>query len=158
MTSLHVQSVVNVLHDAGLQLALTHERALKVKPASSVTPVLRDLIVASRADLIELLSREAANDMDLDRWCWPYSEAMNAAEIETFTVRLIHFVSRGATGAEAMADLLVRRDRQQDERNLCVECRGCRPGLRCSRGLAVLDVLQRCDNFDHHPDLERLLP
>jgi hypothetical protein len=95
---------------------------------------------------------------DLDRWCWPRSTAMNTAEGDTFTIRLTHFASRRARGAEAQADRLVQRDRDADDRHLCVECRHCRPGPRCSQGLAALDVLQRCEHFIRHPDLQRSQP
>jgi hypothetical protein len=68
----------------------------------------------------------AANDPapDLDRWCWPHSSAMNTAEIKTFTARLLRFTSKGlpAPGSEALADKLVIRDREQDDRVICLEC------------------------------------
>lgn len=68
----------------------------------------------------------AANDpaADPDRWCWPHSEAMNTAEIDTFTARLHHFTGRGLAepDAEGLAGKLVARDRESDDRRLCVEC------------------------------------
>lgn len=115
-------------------------------PDTSSTPPIGDTV--------------ANNDTapDPDRWCWPHSEGRNTAEIEIFTVRLIHFASRGAAGAEALADRLVQRDREADTRNLCVECQLCHAGPRCRRGLPVLDVLQRCDYFVGYPELERPSP
>ena len=68
----------------------------------------------------------AANDpaADPDRWAWPHSAAMTGAEIETFTARLARFTDRGLglEDAEALADKLVTRDRESDDRRLCVEC------------------------------------
>ena len=68
----------------------------------------------------------AANDPapDPDQWCWPNSPAMNTAEIETFTARLLRFTSKGlpVPGSEALADKLVNRDREQDDRVICLEC------------------------------------
>jgi hypothetical protein len=101
---------------------------------------------------------DAAQGPDPDGWCWPHSTAMNTAEIDIFTARLIHFTSRSVSSAEELADRLVQRDRGGDDRHLCVECRRCRPGPRCSKGLAVLDVLQRCNHFDRSPNLERFHP
>ena len=68
----------------------------------------------------------AANDAapDPDRWCWPHSQAMTGREIDTFTVRLHHFTRRGLAEPEAerLADKLVTRDREADDRRLCLEC------------------------------------
>ncbi len=91
-----------------------------------------------------------------DRWCWPSSGAMNTAEIEMFTVRLRHFTSGVAAGAEALADLLVERDRNADYRRLCVECRHCQAGTHCQQGMAVMSELQRCNQFVCHPALETI--
>lgn len=68
----------------------------------------------------------AANDAspDLDRWCWPHSSAMTGAEIDTFTTRQALFTDKGMSldEAEALADKLVLRDRDADDRRLCLEC------------------------------------
>ena len=69
----------------------------------------------------------AANDPapDHDQWCWPNSPAMNTTEIETFTARLLRFTAKGlpVLGSEALAEKLVDRDREQDDRVICLECR-----------------------------------
>ena len=61
---------------------------------------------------------------DLDRWCWPHSQAMNTGEIDTFTARLVRFTDKGLSlaDAESEADRLVIRDRECDDRRLCLEC------------------------------------
>lgn len=70
----------------------------------------------------------AANDPaampDPDRCCWPHSKAMNTGEIDTFTARLHQFTGRGLVQADAerLADKLVTRDRESDDRRLCLEC------------------------------------
>ena len=68
----------------------------------------------------------AANDPapDADRWCWPNSTAMTGAEIDTFTARVSRFTEKGLIldDAEALADRLVIRDRESDDRRLCLEC------------------------------------
>ena len=61
---------------------------------------------------------------DLDRWCWPHSQAMTGREIDTFTARLALFTEKGLMldDAEALADRLVIRDREKGDRRLCIEC------------------------------------
>jgi len=61
---------------------------------------------------------------DPDRWCWPHGSAMNTAEIDAFTARLARFTDKGLTldNAEALADKLVMRDRDDDTRRTCLEC------------------------------------
>lgn len=112
----------------------------------------------------------AANDPtpDPDHCCWPHSEAMNTREIDTFTARLARFTDKGLglDQAEALADKLVRRDREPDDRRLCLECAHlaghsganwrCRnwqvAGVACQERDALLSAalvfqLQRCDGF-----------
>lgn len=98
---------------------------------------------------------EAANDAaptqapGADRWCWPHSDAMNSAELESFAARLARFVSTGmrAGAAESLADRLVKRDRDADDRVSCAECRHGR-STRCPDGAPLpRDVLHRCDGF-----------
>ena len=93
---------------------------------------------------------------------------MTGAEIDTFTVRLGRFTDRGLTleDAERLADRLVTRDRDGDDRRLCLECAhlaghaagvmGCtnwqRAGVAIrARGTQLpgdlVQILQRCDGF-----------
>ena len=104
---------------------------------------------------------------DPDHWAWPHSSAWNTGEIEQFNRRAALFVRRGANDAqaEAMADRLVQRDREKDDRHLCHECRHLRgglPGWICGNGAAagiavsgwgaglpaqLVAQLQRCPGF-----------
>jgi len=61
---------------------------------------------------------------DPDSWCWPHSSAMTGGEIDTFAARIARFTVKGVilADAESMADRLVQRDRQNDDRGLCLEC------------------------------------
>jgi hypothetical protein len=116
---------------------------------------------------------DPANDTPTnpDRWCWPQSDAMNRKEIDTFTARLARFTDNGLSleDAEGQADQLLRRDRDGDDRRLCLECSHLQGAghWRCGNwqgaGLAirVADatlpseltlMLQRCDGFNdiHH--------
>lgn len=99
---------------------------------------------------------------DVDRWCWPRSDAMNSTEMETMASRVRLFVRRGIGDdhAERLADMLVVRDRNDDDRRLCLECRrltGPRGSRRCTDSAAaglhrdlpddLTVTLQRCPAF-----------
>lgn len=92
--------------------------------------------------------------------CW------NDAEIETFVTRSTRLSAMGRVDAEHLAARLTLRDRQADDRRLCIECRELESSGRCAaarRGaLANTDrhltptqnILMRCPAFrgsDPHP-------
>ena len=113
----------------------------------------------------------AANDAaaDPDRFAWPHSAAMTGAEIDTFTARLARFTDKGLMldDADALADKLTTRDRESDDRRLCMECIhqaghaqtwGCRnwqwagvaiKAQHAHLPAALVRQLQRCDGFKH---------
>lgn len=89
---------------------------------------------------------------------------MNTTEIDTFTARLARFTDRGLilADAESLADKLVTRDREGDDRRLCLECASFHRGGRCGNwqaaGVAIrakdaqlpgdfTTMLQRCSGF-----------
>ncbi|WP_041790321.1 hypothetical protein [Rhodoferax ferrireducens] len=97
---------------------------------------------------------------------------MNGVEIDTFAARLHKFADWGLArnDGETLADKLVLRDRDQDDRRVCLECKhfaGHRAGSsRCGNwqaaGVAIhsrdaqlpadlVIQLQRCDGFNAHP-------
>ena len=99
-----------------------------------------------------------------DADCWPHSMAMIGAEIDTFEARVAHLSDMGIDldAGERLADKLVIRDREQDDRRQCLECLHLHGGRRCGNwqraGVAVrardaqlptdfVDLLQRCDGF-----------
>lgn len=61
---------------------------------------------------------------DPDRYCWPHGPAMNGREIDNMAARLARFTDKGMSldDAERLADRLVIRDREGDDRRLCLEC------------------------------------
>ena len=99
---------------------------------------------------------------------------MTGREIDTFTGRLQHFTRRGllALDAERLADKLVMRDREADDRRLCLECVhlagradvwGCRNwqragiasmGRDAQLSAALVNQPQRCDGFTEQNQLE----
>lgn len=110
-------------------------------------------------------------DADPDRWCWPHSSAMNTGEIDLFTARLARFTDKGLsiTDGDELADKLVFRDRELDDRRVCLECShfaghgsgSWRCGNWQTAGVAVrardaqlstdlVMQLQRCDGFKAH--------
>lgn len=112
----------------------------------------------------QLPANEASADPD--RWCWPHGAAMNTAEIDAFTARLARFTDKGLTldDAEALADKLVMRDRDDDHRRTCLECAhvqgvgrwGCGNWKQAGIGTRAADagvapalvvVLQHCNGF-----------
>ena len=68
MSEITVPEVIKSLRSLGLNLQLTSERALKVAPASSLTPELRVLIRAHRNDLIDWLAADASPHIVLEGW------------------------------------------------------------------------------------------
>ena len=111
----------------------------------------------------------AANDPapDLERWAWPHSQAMTGAEVDTFAARLHYFTERrlAEPDAEQLADKLVTRDREANDRRLCLECVhlagrasvwGCRNWQRVGIATTARDAQlsaalvyqpKRCDGF-----------
>lgn len=190
------QQVIATLHEAGLTLALTPDLGLKVAPASSLTPQLRDLIRASKGTLISWLQRDPANDpppappapegereafeervavMEFDGGRSP-AEAegrtipapLNEVEIDTFTARLGRLMDLGVIleAAEALADKLLIRDREGDDRRVCLECSYYGSSGRCvaaatgrlpgvsARLEPVPTILQRCEAFGLRPSFD----
>lgn len=141
----------------------------RVSVATGTPP---DALARLRAASLALDKIQAATPSNTpDAACWPYSTAMNGAELDTSTARLARFTDRGLilADAERLADALVRRDREQDDRRICPECKhfaGHGAGSwRCENwraaGIAIrsrdaqlpVDLvvqLQRCDGFTAH--------
>ncbi len=90
------------------------------KPAKISQLATLATLVANNAPFIKI------DVLDPDRWCWPHSSAMNSGEIENFAKRAALFNRRGLASldAELLADKLVTRDREGDNRRACLECRG----------------------------------
>jgi hypothetical protein len=127
------------------------------------------LLAASLAQDIQVLEAEPVGTHNLDGYCWPHSTAMTGAEINTFTARVTQINDKGAApeASEGWAEKLLQRDREQDDRTLCLECRhlgGSGPSTwRCGNwrkaGIAIrardadlsrdlVQLLQRCPGFN----------
>lgn len=127
----------------------------------SVATVASVTVASPEVQRLEAVN-DAAPAADPDRWCWPHSPAMNSREIGTFTDRLARFTGKGLTleDGERLADKLVTRDREGDDRRLCLECAHLQGynRWRCGnwrvadvapQGLArdLVLMLQRCSGF-----------
>jgi hypothetical protein len=157
--------VMSAIQGAGLSLTLTSGSDLKVTPATRMTPEVRELIRSNKPELVKWLM-EAANESNAateanpDRWCWPNGTAMNGAEIDTFMARLGRFTAKGLThdAGEALADKLVIRDRESDDRRSCLECSNLAGSgsWRC-RNWRQADVALRANDAALPADLVNLL-
>ena len=170
-----------LLHDlrcAGLVLTLTPAGDLHVAPRSALTDDHRAAIRAQRDALLLALRAEAETPPTPPPWrsgnplmtpeqgneC--HAGGWSDAEIEAFQRREARFTRMGRVAdAEHLAERLTLRDRQHDDRRLCLECAALADNRRClaaSRGrLAGADrrlepvptILQRCEGFALAPGL-----
>ncbi len=146
--------------------------AVATEAASAIPKGLSSVLAVPSPAVLEKTDSSIAVTQDPDRWCWPHSSAMNGTEIDTFAARLHKFTDKGLArnDGETLADKLVERDRDDDDRRVCLECchfEGHGAGSwRCgnwqSAGIAlrsrdaqlpadVVVQLQRCDGFTTHP-------
>lgn len=102
-----------------IALQVTQQMVVSKEPVRSE---VRTETAVSSSKVFALISNTSAQINDPDRWCWPHSLAMTGREIDTFAERSAHFNRRGqpALNAELLADRLVNRDRDSDDRHLCV--------------------------------------
>ena len=131
-------------------------------PGTSVATVEKFRAASLALDQLIEGSNLAAADTDPDRWCWPHGDAMNTVEIDAFTARLARFTDKGMSlsDAEALADKLVVRDREGDDRRLCLECRHLRgagsyrcgnaraAGLHADLARDLVLTLHRCHGYE----------
>lgn len=133
----------------------------KTSPATELCAALKPQPLLTLPPPVRKLS------LNPDGWCWPHGLAMNTQELDTFMVRLDQFSNKGlsVSDAEVLCDQLVRRDRDADDRRLCLECSYLEWYIgrwRCANGLVtggarvtanaqlpkeITQQLQRCLGF-----------
>lgn len=115
---------------------LIKKNALRnLAPATPATPATYSLIVTPVAGVAKQDRaintshdfKEPAERNSADAYCWPYSNAMNGAEIHQTRVRLERLIQSGfdITEAEKLCDRLLRRDREglATDMHSCFECK-----------------------------------
>lgn len=121
------------LRQAGLALTVTPMGGLHVAPRQALTDELREDIRAGRDALVSALEAEESKSRKPNRCGNPLMTAEQGdachlggwgdLEITTFMAREALFLRRGWTkDAENLAERLTLRDRQADQRRLCLEC------------------------------------
>ncbi|MGS0754150.1 hypothetical protein ACVBEH_05015 [Roseateles sp. GG27B] len=140
------------LIEAGLHLDAIGDR-LSVTPSERITDYMRQAIREFKPALLALL---AGNEKTLD-------PGLTDRELDRSKARLKHFARRGLTDphADTLADELVFRDRELDDRRTCLECSHCTGAAplawRCGNhkaagvgrelGTDLAKLLQRCAGF-----------
>lgn len=166
------------LRGAGLVLTLTPAGGLHVAPRTALTDDHRAAIRAERDALVQALQakadppppsppRRSGNPLltpEQSDEC--HAGGWDDAEIDCYLAREARFTRLGRVAdAEHLAERLTLRDRQHDDRRLCLECAALADNGRClvaargrlpgaSRRLEpVPTMLQRCEGFTLAPGL-----
>lgn len=170
--------LLNCLRGDGLVLTLTAGGGLHAAPRDALTDEHRAAIRAARDALVRMLQAEASRLqpplprrsgnplMTPEQGDDCHAGGWDDAEIEDFMVREARFTRLGRTAdAEHLAERLSLRDREQDDRRLCLECAALADNRRCELAaqgrLAGADrrlepvptILQRCPGFTLAPGL-----
>ena len=118
--------------------------------ANSANPLI---LIQPSANLQTLAANDATDPVPtvepISRLAGLAGHDVSNAEAVRFEKRLSRISWLGyGDDADHLGVLLLDRDRDADERKLCVECGHAGPGWRCNKGDAFLvRQLQRCDNF-----------
>lgn len=168
--------LLNRLRGERLLLTLTADGRLHAAPRDALTDEHRAAIRADRDALVRMLHAEALHPppprcsgnplMTPEQGDDCHAGGWDDAEIEVFTVREARFMRLGRVDdAEHLAERLTLRDREQDDRWLCLECTSLANNRRCElaaqgrlagadrRLEPVPSILQRCPGFTLAPGL-----
>lgn len=130
------------LRGAGLVLTITPGGGLHVAPRHALTDDHRAAIRAERDALVLALKaevtgppatpRRSANPlMTPEEGDECHAGGWDDAEIEVFMARSARLSARGRADAEQLAERLTLRDRQTDDRRMCLECSELEHSGRC---------------------------
>lgn len=146
---LHVARARDVQHATNPPSSATSDATVTQQPA---LPPREDRATAdattaqSRREARATAVQQPAPDRDAALQVW------SDEEIALFERRKARVIWLGYPAADHVAECLLHRDRDLDDRRLCVECRHARPGWRCEvREAFMLDRLQRCPRFVAQP-------
>ena len=147
------RDLLAALTGAGFTIAVDGDR-LVIRPWSKLSESMRDALREAKPELLALLAgcpEPAALDLAAVAW--------TDGDIARFLDRRARLLRWGwsETAAEALAEKLVIRDRDADDRVSCADCTHYRPG-RCGNhrraglqapdlGRTLAALLQRCPGF-----------
>jgi hypothetical protein len=153
------------LRTAGFTLSIHGERLL-VAPAGSLTTELREAIRANKEVLVAALQappeRQSANPLlTVDQSDECHTPHWSDAELHAFSQRRTRLLRWGCGESEAddLAERMTLRDRQGDDRRMCLECSNLGDTGRCIAAASgriagadrrvepVRNILQRCEAF-----------
>lgn len=157
------RELLSDLTAAGFALAADGDKVV-IRPASKLTDEVRAAIRAAKPALLVLLTQTP----DIDPALTPTDpaddiEGLNDAAKARFLDRRDRLLAwgYGVEEAESIALRLARRDAEQDDRRLCIECRHLERGGRCACARAgrllpecgrnfepPRTLLQRCPQFE----------
>ena len=112
--------------------------------------------LARHLDTLTAQSLTAPEAPDPDPAKPPISRLAGLAGRSVSNSEIVRFEKRQASiswlgygdESEHLAGMLLQRDRDMDDRRLCVECSHAGPGWRCEKKAGfLLEQLQRCDHF-----------
>ena len=147
----------DLLHEmagAGFHITARADR-LVIRPWSKLTDEMRDALRNAKPELLALLRGGTAERDSADLAAVAWTDGDIAAFLDR-RARLLHW-GWAEADAERLAERLVKRDREHDERVSCTECSHYRPG-RCAShrhaglhsaelGRDLAAKLQRCAGF-----------
>jgi hypothetical protein len=140
-------SFLSTLKDAGVTLSLAPPNGVNLKPTALVTQRMIDLVKVYKSELLVALESSPTG----------FITGHHSQQAESsFNRRMALFFGR--KDAKELAQRLQRRDRDKDDRRMCVECANFTANTSC-RNHKVADVpsmvgsdfsvmLQRCRGFD----------
>ena len=160
------------LRNAGLVLTLTAGDKLHVAPREALTDDYRASIRSERDALVLALRAERhGTRISGNRLLTPeqgdacHAGGWDDGEIAAFTAREITFARMGRHDAEHLAERLTLRDREGDDRRMCLECSWMGVRGQCIAAASgripgadrqlepVHTILQRCAAFGLHKGL-----
>lgn len=142
MFKIDMQAIEKAAADAWLMAISANPANERAKEASELA-TLANLAISHGGEVSFLADWQARG------WLWTDDE------IERFNRRWVSFAHLGLTDAESLAESLLIRDREADDRRMCVECAHLDLG-RCQRPQAagvhahlgeLATRLQRCPAF-----------
>jgi hypothetical protein len=165
-----VPELLQHLRGAGLVLTVTPAGGLHVAPRVALTDDHRAAIRAERDALVLALQAETASPPPPPRVSGNplltpeqgdecHDGGWTEVEMAVFMAREAQFIRMGREDAEHLAERLTLRDRQHDDRRLCLECSWLGDTGRCLAAATgripgadrrlepVQTILQRCGAF-----------